>query len=488
MIPVLTKDQAYKLDDDTIENGHLTQEKLIDNAGKAVAQFFCEKIDNPFNQKIVVICGKGNNGADGVMSHYYLKSYNVSSKIIFTDKNHGHSNLIKNYKISKDDYSIYSENTKLDKYDWVIDAIFGIGLSRELDDKYQALISKICINEKIISIDIPSGMFADASVNISDNISVSSMYTLSMGFPKIGSYFFGYRENSSSIYFLDIGLKKNANSDFFLISKKDVMNLVKRKYNKLNKNKYDSGVTIVAGSNKYPGAAILACNASYKSGGGYVSLKGDFDSETSNIIKQNTIETVLNNDNQWFPNILIGPGLTKNYKMPIIRDNIDLKLNCVLDASALHNGTVNLNPKLYRNVSFIRTPHKGEFFKMFNLKNEFYSLKSLVNVTRINTFDNDITILKGPSTFIITNEKVYIVDNGSSILATAGAGDVLSGIIVSLLSQGYSNLESSILGTYLHAEAANYYIDNISQDGMTASDLIKCIPHAFNKLREHNVN
>ena len=80
------------------------------------------------------------------------------------------------------------------------------------------------------------------------------------------------------------------------------------------------------------------------------------------------------------------------------------------------------------------------------------------------------------------------MDKGPSALATAGTGDVLSGMLVSLLSQGYTRLESSILGTYLHAEAANYYIENISKDGMTASDLIECIPHAFNKLREHNVN
>ena len=80
---------------------------------------------------------------------------------------------------------------------------------------------------------------------------------------------------------------------------------------------------------------------------------------------------------------------------------------------------------------------------------------------------------------------IYVIDIGPSILATAGTGDVLSGILVSLLSQGYSRLEASILGTYLHAEAANYYMNNISKDGMTASDLIDCIPYAFNILRNN---
>ena len=81
---------------------------------------------------------------------------------------------------------------------------------------------------------------------------------------------------------------------------------------------------------------------------------------------------------------------------------------------------------------------------------------------------------------------IYIMDKGPSLLATAGTGDVLSGILISLLSQGYSRLETSILGIYLHAEAANYYMNNVSKDGMTASDLIECIPLAYNKLRKND--
>ena len=94
-----------------------------------------------------------------------------------------------------------------------------------------------------------------------------------------------------------------------------------------------------------------------------------------------------------------------------------------------------------------------------------------------------IIILKSFNTFIITKDEVYIIDKGPNILAVAGTGDVLSGILISLLSQGYSRLETSILGTYLHAESANYYIDNNSKDGMLATDLIDCIPFAYNKLR-----
>ena len=168
MIPVLTKEQAYKLDKDTIESGHLSQDQLMDNAGKAVAQFFCEKITNPFDQKVVIVCGKGNNGGDGVIAHSYLIKYNVSSKIVFSDEKHGQLKLIKKYKISESDFFIYNDKIMFSKYDWIIDGIFGIGLSRQLNNKYCNLIEKI--NPfNIISIDVPSGYSDSCNDSIDKN-------------------------------------------------------------------------------------------------------------------------------------------------------------------------------------------------------------------------------------------------------------------------------------------------------------------------------
>jgi NAD(P)H-hydrate repair Nnr-like enzyme with NAD(P)H-hydrate dehydratase domain len=128
----------------------------------------------------------------------------------------------------------------------------------------------------------------------------------------------------------------------------------------------------------------------------------------------------------------------------------------------------------------IITPHVGEFKSFFQLND--ISFSSILSIQK--KIENTIIILKSFNTFIITKDMIYIMDKGPSLLATSGTGDVLSGILVSLLSQGYSRLEASILGTYLHAEAANYYMNNISKDGMTASDLIDCIPYAFNEIRK----
>jgi len=494
MIPVLTKEQAYKLDKDTIESGHLTQEELMDNAGKAVAQFFCEKIDNPFNQKVLIVCGKGNNGGDGVIAHSYLKIYNVSSKILFTEEKHGHSKLLKEYKIPKRDYSIYDDKTKFDKYDWIFDAIFGIGLSRELDDRYIDLIARINIKRNIISIDVPSGIYINAeSIGIE---CIEAKYTLALGYPKIGFYFFGNREYVGNIYILDIGFKI-IDSNLFLLDKNTINRIIKNFKNKKFITKYDKEVSIYSGSDKYPGATILASNGAFKSGAGYVNIRGEFTDKTSGIIQSNCPEAVLSNQLKYNA-LLIGPGLSKNFslreylfkslpkKHPIDSEyNIKDNPTIVVDASALNPESINLSIK-FKKFSFIRTPHLDELLRMLNFNTDsFIPLFDFIKGIRKNTKDNDITILKGPSTFIITKDMIYIMDRGPSILATAGSGDVLSGILVSLLSQGYSRLDASILGTYLHAEAANYYMNNISKDGMTASDLIDCIPHAFNILRNN---
>ena len=481
MIPVLTKEQAYKLDKDTIESGHLSQEKLMDNAGKAVAQFFCEKIQNPFSKTVVVVCGRGNNGGDGVIAHSYLKKYNVSSKIVFTEENNGHSNLLKKYKISKIEYSIYNDKIKFDKYDWIIDAIFGIGLSRQLDDKYISLIKKINGKNNIIAIDVPSGITDSEN----DSTVIISKHTVTFGYSKLSHYM-----NPLNNYLIsDIGFLKLKNSHINKIEENDVKKILNPTLRKKNIHKKQHQCNIMAGNIFYPGAAYLTSMAAIKTGSGYVTLYTYPENNLIPLLQSMIPEIIVrdikyynSNDNE-FP-VLVGPGgVTPDFSQ--IEDSDDL----VIDASAISC----FDDPAYSvedNISeipehSIMTPHIGEFKIFFKInKNKKINLKDLEMIQK--SIDNRIIILKSFNTFIITEDIIYIMDKGPSLLATAGTGDVLSGILVSLLSQGYSRLEASILGTYLHAEAANYYMNNISKDGMTASDLIDCIPQAFNELRKNS--
>ena len=481
MIPVLTKEQAYKLDKDTIESGYLSQQVLMDNAGKAVAQFFCEKIQNPFSKTVIVVCGKGNNGGDGIVAHSYLKKYNVSSKIVFTEKNHEHSKLIKKYKISTSDYSIYNDKTNFNKYDWIIDGIFGTGLSRKLNNRYRSLITKInCFN--IISIDMPSGV----SDSLDETVVVNSKYTITFGFSKLSHYMIPV----PNIKITDIGFQKLNKSTINKIDKYDVKEILNPISIKKNIHKKKTQCNIISGSIYYPGAAFLCSMAANKTGSGYVALYTD---SKNNLIQnlQTLMPEVIVRDLDLFDSnsisfpTLIGPG---GQLMPT-SENLDKTASYVIDASALSafddlESTIENDIAEIPNHS-IMTPHEGEFKIFFKLpKNKKINVNDFRKIQKL--IGTRIVILKSFNTFIITSDMIYILSNGPSLLATAGTGDVLSGILVSLLSQGYSRLEASILGTYLHAEAANYYMNNISKDGMTASDLIDCIPHAFNQLRKEN--
>ena len=193
----------------------------MDNAGKAVAQFFCEKIKNPFDQKLVVVCGKGNNGGDGVIAHSYLKLYNVSSIIVFTEENHKHSKLLEKYQISENEYFIYNDETNFDKYNWIIDAIFGIGLSRDLDDKYCKIIDKVNSKNNIISIDVSSGI-SDSSLGKHSNF-VSSKYIVTFGFLKLAHYM----NPVNNIMVFDIGFKNLINPFIYKINLDDVKKIFK---------------------------------------------------------------------------------------------------------------------------------------------------------------------------------------------------------------------------------------------------------------------
>ena len=305
MIPVLTKEQAYKLDKDTIESGHLSQEELMDNAGKTVAQFFCEKIQNPFSKTVVVVCGKGNNGGDGVIAHSYLKKYNVSSKIVFTEENHGHSKLLKKYKISKSEYSIYSDKTKFDKYDWVIDGIFGIGLSRDLNNKYKKIIKSLNCNKNIISIDIQSGLCSDSDKYSN---SVYSKHVVTFGYSKFGHYF----NIVNDLNILNIGFKNINVFQAQLINYKDIEKLIKSKKINDNIHKYTRGKALIfAGSNDYPGAGILSAKAAKSTGSGYVKLF--LESNNNNLITQ--MDLML-------PEIIVSNNAILNEHKDIVCDTI----------------------------------------------------------------------------------------------------------------------------------------------------------------------
>ena len=169
----------------------------MDNAGKKIAQFITEKIDNPFNQTFIIIVGPGNNGSDGIICHFYLLKYGITSKLLLCENKIKENKILNIYKIDINTINTYSSKYEFNKNYWYIDAMFGYNLNRPIKGVYKKII------DKVISIDIPSGIDCNTGRAYFD--SVKSNFTLSLGYFKLGYFFNDGLNNINNIKKIDIG-------------------------------------------------------------------------------------------------------------------------------------------------------------------------------------------------------------------------------------------------------------------------------------------
>tara|TARA_B100001142_G_scaffold197747_1_gene196579 strand:+ start:371 stop:1879 length:1509 start_codon:yes stop_codon:yes gene_type:complete len=500
MDPVLSNSQATLIDLLCVENKYINQERLMDNAGMLSAQFFIEKIKNPFNKKVLVIAGKGNNGGDAIIMHHYLLHYGVDSKLFILES--ADEGLVQRYKISnKFRVGEINKETIFD-YDWIVDGIFGIGLNRKITGRYKEIV-EILKGREIISLDIPSGLNCDTGEPVSPSIFVEPKYVLCMGFYKYGNLVNQSKQIFNSTQVLDIGFPKISklisNIKTYLITRKDVKDIVIR--DDFLRHKYKGLCSMIVGSKEYSGAGILSLLGSLKTGASYarVAVPGKTVNLYSSVaeavsfpigsndyfIKSNYSAILksgfLSNEKP----ILIGPGLgakkqTNQLTSKILDYLKDKNNNCVLDASGFeplyYGKSIDDLPK-----NCILTPHLGEFIKIFP---DFDFTNPLEIYEKIlKKLNNRVLVLKGPSTFIFsTTGKVYIINNGSSLLATAGSGDVLSGMILGLLAKGYGLDEAAILGVYVQGLTSQRYSERYSGHSMLATDIIENLRSSFNEI------
>ena len=487
MIPILTKDQAYQLDKSTVESGLLTEEELMDNAGFSIACYILENIPNPFNQKILVVVGKGNNGGDGIIVHHYLSIWGCNSKLVLIDKKIKSSLIIKKYNISQDSFSIYSPKMDLSGFEIIIDGILGIGISRKLDKGLTEIIQKVNLCNKVLSIDIPSGLFCDSGYL--KETAIIARQTHTMGYPKLGHFI---NEGLNTVGFLkihDIGFPEFGPVIYSLIEEKDIFtNML---LPNANVNKYSKGkLVVIGGSIEYSGALVLATLGGYRSGSGFVKaivpveLKEIINAKIPELIVSSISKENIEDMIEWGDSFVIGPGLS------IEKDDFNLILELikkadkqvVIDASALNfiNTDYSINNFPQRTIF---TPHRGELKNLtYNIKSEFDLNPVQFLDELIDELDGRYCLIKGQPNFLVNADgTINLMNHGTPSLATAGTGDVLAGLIGGLLSQNYSEKNAMMIGSWIHAEAAIIYAENSGCNGMLASDLLDFIPSSFEK-------
>lgn len=486
MIPILTKKEAVKLDELTITSGYNSEKELMNNAGKAVAKFVLENIREPFNQNILVIAGKGNNGGDAAIAHYYLLVFGCNSTLLVLENNILEGWVFEKYSIPGDTVIKTETPAKINNYSLIIDGIFGIGLSRKVTGKYLNIIKEISHHPSVISIDIASGIYCDSG-NEAD-IAVNAMVTVTMGFPKPAHFINSGLRKTGILDTLDIGFKPPGPGNFYLIQSKDVSDRILIRPQ--NVNKFTRGkVLVIGGSENYPGAVCLAALAAYKTGAGYVKVVvPDSILDSVNLVvpeavvlpfqKMNSIKEHVD----WADAVILGPGIKmKKSEMNLYLNVLtDKEKPLILDAGGFEflngNYTISDLPP-----ETILTPHQGELRKLFPETSKYMDGDISDFASKIRgELKGRACLLKGQPNFLITGDSViYLMNHGRTNLATAGSGDVLSGILGGLAAQKYSIKDVMIIGSWIHAEAGKQFENQFGATGMTATDLLQFIPPAI---------
>lgn len=497
---ILSAIQLYQLDKATIKNKPISSLDLMEFAATQCYHWIINYLQNS-KPTFHIFSGSGNNGGDGlVIARKLLNAgYSVNTYCIklgnkeSVDFNINYDRLV---ELNSKPLSLQriGEFPKTKPDDLIIDAIFGIGLSRAPEGFVKKVIELINRSKaNVISIDVPSGMFIEKSVIDKESV-IESEVTLSFQNAKLAFFLPENKLFCKRWYILDIGLDKNEMDSFStkyqVIDEIYIQSLYRKRDKFSHKGTYGHSM-IIGGSFGKIGAVVLASRAALRAGSGLVSVyipKCGYDilqSTNPEVMVEVDAEEVLEFFNyKTKPTVIgIGMGMGTSEKTcrgfgKFLKEN-DLPL--VIDADGLnilarHKEFLEMIP-----VNSILTPHPKEFERLVGKwKNDYEKIEKLISFS---VKINSVVILKGAYTAIANKGKVYFNNTGNPALATAGSGDVLTGIITGLLAQNYAPESAAVLGVYLHGLTADIAVNKSqTMETFIASDSINNLAHAFRKV------
>lgn len=490
MINIFTPKEIRKIDSDSINQYGISGIQLMENAASNSANFIKSKLKN--GSKIAIFCGIGNNGGDGfaiarhLLGNFELDVYWIGSETKMSKETL--ANYRSNQRLGINQIKLESDSdlTQIyDNYDCIIDSLIGIGGSENLNGLVVDILSFIRdYNSLKIAIDVPSGL--NSITGKAHKNTLVADFTLTMFAPKIGFYFLDGITHCGEIVNVSIGSPKNLFDDFSnhkLLEKLDLKRLIEKR--KIDSSKFDFGrLSIFAGSKNMAGAGVLVANSAINSGCGLVHLTG-FGVRDSLLPEVMLEDCELNSKgfisdinedrlNKLFAKsdaIAIGPGLGKDMETMNLVKSLLIKNESnkfVIDADAL--SVLDSNSRLNKNI--VITPHTGEMAQITGLTRDYIE-NNRVDIAKewANKLDC-IVLLKGKTSVISDGEICYFNIIGNSGMATAGSGDVLTGIIASFLAQGYSTLNATLIGSLIHSIAGDNLSKKINLHSITASKLI----------------
>jgi NAD(P)H-hydrate epimerase len=510
---VVTNAEMKKIDRWAIKELGIPSSVLMENAGRGCVDVLETYFELP-GVRVLVVCGKGNNGGDGFVVARHLQNRGAEVKIaLLGGSQELKGDALLNYRLAKTgggDITEISRTAKLDRLctafhpDVIVDAIFGTGFTGKPQDLYYGVIELINRADAfVLSIDIPSGVNGDNGRF--EKTCIIADATATMCLPKRGTYLYPGRAFSGDLYTIDIGIPYATIDHGFprVIEHDDVAQAMPYRPPDGNKGTFGN-VLIVAGARGFSGAAAMAAQATLRTGAGLVRLaapRGIMDALESKLLEvvkvpleQTSEETI---SNEAIPAVLpilknsqtliIGPGITTNPGtaefLRAILPKIEAPL--IIDADAINIIAQDMSILKKIKTPFIMTPHPGELARLTELTPKTINENRIDLAAEYARKFNCVMVLKGAPTIIATDEgDIYINPTGNSGLASAGSGDVLVGIIAGLLAQHVSTIDAAIAGVFLHGIAADLAIEDTNEYSLMAGDLLQYIHRALNFILE----
>ncbi len=495
---ILSASQLRELDSYTIRHEPIRSIDLMERAADVCFEWMISNELRPHShRKAIVFCGTGNNGGDGLAIARMLSfsGYEASVYIISSQGKSLRNFLINEKRLLKSSQKVIHEIKSkknlppLRSNYLVIDALFGTGLSRPIEGLEAKVIDHINeSNATVISIDLPSGLFADQ--HSSGHSIVQADHTLSFQVPKLAFFFPENERYVGQWHLLDINLNRKfldeLPSSKEYLTKDFIQSFLKPRTKFSHKGNYGHAL-LVAGSYGKMGAAVLAAKACLKSGIGLLTVS--VRKQGVEIIQTSCPEAMVVVDvfdSEKYSSTGIGPGIGANgfAEGEVKRILQSVKSPLVIDADALNIISEN-KKKLLKLIpeNSILTPHPKEFERLIGKsKNNFDRHEMQLTFSEKHKV---YVILKGAHTCITTPEREsFFNSTGNPGMAKGGSGDVLTGIITGLLAQGYSPLESSLLGVFMHGVAGDIAAKQKGMDAMIAGDIIEALPEAWISVRK----
>ena len=504
---ILSGTQIRAIDAYTIEHEPISSLDLMERAANEIVDEIVELF--PTSTPVKIFAGPGNNGGDALAVARLLGKegydvwaclFNTSGKLS-PDCAANCERLKASYQVKFEVIESQFTPPQLQKGDLVVDGLFGTGINKPLNGGFASVVKYINASPAtVVSIDIPSGLMTGDNTNNVLNHIVRADYTFTFQYPKLAFLFPENVPYTGKWKVLDIGLIDPENDDtkspYQFAEPAELQQMLKERSKYAHKGTMGHAA-LVAGKKYMAGAAILSARACLRGGVGKLTvhvpesnvqiMQISVPEAVLDVERENYFSTTF--DVSDYDALAIGPGIgTESDTAQAFIEQISLaKIPIVLDADALnilgsHRGWINQLPR-----HTILTPHKKELFGLISTSRNSYEELELTR--ELAARQQVYIVIKGANSAICTPEgKVYFNCTGNPGMATAGSGDVLTGIILALLAQDYSAEQAVRLGVYLHGLAGDIASLDKGYEGLIASDIVEYLPKAFQKLKSLRIS